>query len=85
MCTLSSLESNAPALTIGRTRAPVILRAVGDQLLLEEAEEAAMWQGIDPVIGAVRAAEAEKVARLIALVMPADALRGDFRLKEERS
>lgn len=78
--TPSTLEPGGPTLTLGRTHAPETLRAVRDQLLAEAAGEAAMWQDVDPLLGAIRVAEAEKLAKLLALVLPDEALRPDLRL-----
>ena len=80
MFTPNTLEPGGPTVTLGRTHAPEALRAVRDTLLAEAATEVAMWQDVDPVFGAMRAAEAEKVAKLMALVLPDEALRPDIRL-----
>ena len=78
--TPSTLEPGGPTVTIGRTHAPEALRAVRDTLLAEAASETALWQDVDPVLGAMRAAEAEKVTKLLALLLPDEALRPDLRL-----
>src|SRR5258708_8616401 len=65
-----TLEPGGCAVTIGRTRAPALLRAMRDQLLAEAAEEVAMWEQVDPVIGGGRRFEAERLARMLALVLP---------------
>lgn len=78
--TPSALEPGGPTITIGRTHAPVVIRVVREQLLAEAAAEASLWQDVDPVLGAARLAEAQKVAKLLALVVPEEVLRPDLRL-----
>lgn len=83
--TPNTLEPGGPTVTLGRTHAPALLRALRDALIAEAAEEAAMWETVDPVLGAMRAAEAEKVAKLLRLALPDEALTPDLRLVPDES
>jgi hypothetical protein len=82
--TPSTLEPGGPTLTVGRTRAVGVLRAVRDTLLAEAAQEARMWRDLDPTLGAMREAESERLVKLLALVLPDEALQPDLRVVREQ-
>ena len=55
--TPNTLEIGGPTVTVGRTCAPAILRAVRDAILGEAMVEAAYWREVDPVLGMLREAD----------------------------
>ena len=72
--TPDTLESSGQWVTLGRTRSAVALRVVRDALLAEAAEGAARWRDVDPALGALRQLEAERVTKLLALLLPDEEL-----------
>lgn len=55
---------------LGRTADPVVLRAVRDRVLAEAWAEAEVWRRIDPGVFVLRAAEAERLARVLDAILP---------------
>jgi hypothetical protein len=66
--------------TIGRTSAPEALRALRDQILAELEAQVAYWRVVEPALGELKAVEAERTARLMALVFDDEHPRSTLRL-----
>src|SRR5438094_3748590 len=55
---------------IGATADPAIVRKLADRLLETATDETRLWDGIDAGVAALKAAEAERLARILALFLP---------------
>ena len=56
--------------SIATTSDPIVLRTVRDRVLREATDEADRWRSIDAGVFALRAAEAERLARVLDSIMP---------------
>jgi hypothetical protein len=65
---------------IGATADSRILRLLRDQLLAASRDEAAFWRSIEPGVAVLKMAEAERLGRVLAVLLPDDALQPDLRL-----
>jgi hypothetical protein len=68
---------------IGRTSDPGVLKALRDRLIVEAEGEAQMWQGVDPVLGEMAAAEVERLEGIFGLLLPEEAEVPGLRLIED--
>lgn len=64
---------------LGATADPRILRAVGNRLLDAASAEAETWRDIDAGLYAIKMAEAERLGRILAILLPDKELRGPAR------
>ena len=69
----AGLGPDTPPVPLGSTDAPEAISAVRDALLRQAEREVAMWERIDAGVLAVRAAEFERLARVLRLLVPDDA------------
>ena len=67
------------SIPIGKTTDPSVLRALRDRLLEEAVKEAHTWQDIDPGVATMRAADLERLARILAFLLPDDDIKPDLR------
>jgi len=58
------------AVPVGRTDDPEVLCLLRDRVLEHAAAEARFWSDVDPGIGALRAAEAERLTRVLGFLLP---------------
>jgi hypothetical protein len=68
------------SIPVGATTDPAVLRVLRDQLIAAAAAEAARWRTIDPGVAAMKTAEAERLIRVLAFLLPDDELRPALRL-----
>lgn len=73
------LGSETPV-PIGATADPDVLRRLRDRLLDNALAEARMWRGIDPGVAAMKSADAERLARILGILLPDEDLRPELRL-----
>jgi len=78
------LGSEAPV-PIGVTADPDVLRRLRDRLLDNAVAEARMWLGVDPGVAAMKSAEAERLARVLGILLPDEDLRPDLQLVPPRN
>lgn len=77
------LGSETPV-PIGVTADPDVLRRLRDRLLDNALAEARMWRDVDPGVAAMKTAEAERLAQVLAVLLPDEELRPDLRLVPPR-
>jgi len=65
---------------IGATDDPGVLRAIRDRLLEAAFEDVRLWHTIDGGVATMKSAEAERLARVLAVLVPDEELRPDLRL-----
>jgi len=65
---------------LGTTADPRALRALRDALVEQAREEARRWRDIDPGIFAVKAAEFERLCKVLAWLLPEEALRPELHV-----
>jgi hypothetical protein len=71
-----------PAFPLGKTAHVTVLRALRDQLLQEAIAETRLWEGVDPGVAAIRAAEVERLASILAALLPDEEPQPDiYRVK----
>lgn len=68
---------------IAKTRDPGALRAVRERILSEMEEVSGSWGAVDPGVAAMEEAEADRVRRLLALLLPDEELKPGLRLLEQ--
>jgi len=68
------------AVPIGATDDRKVLRALRDRLIADAENEAQTWRTIDPGVFALKAAEAERLGRVLAFLLPDEELRPELRL-----
>ncbi len=68
------------AVPIGKTSDPGVLRTLRDRLLAQATEEAEVWRGVDPGVAAMQIAEAQRLAKILAFLLPEENLKPDLRL-----
>ena len=73
------------AVPIGATRDCRVLRSLRDRLLEDAWAEAQRWEAIDAGVYAMRLAEAERVGRVLRILLPDEELRPDLRVVPPRS
>jgi len=81
--TRETVGRESGSIRIGQTSDPGILRALRDRLIDQAEGETRMWQGVDPVLGEMAAAEAERLGRLLALLLPEETGMPGLRLVED--
>ena len=57
---------------LARSADPAAIRATGEAAIAEMREAAGVWEGIDPNLTAIHQAEADRLERVLRLVMPDD-------------
>lgn len=67
---------------VARTGDPGVLRALRERVLAEMEESAASWGAVDEGIAAMEEAEAERVRKILLLLLPDTNARADLRLVE---
>ncbi len=68
---------------IGKTSDPGVLRALRDCLLEQAFRDARAWRKVDPGVAAMRAAEAQRLARILKFLLPDEDLKPELRVVEE--
>ena len=58
------------AVLLGRTDDPRVLRALRTQLLEEAREAVDMWGTIDPTVASIKAADADRLRRVLSSLLP---------------
>ncbi len=72
--------SGAELVFLGTTANLAALRMLRDALVEQARQEALRWKEIDEGVFALRAAEFEKLCKILAWLMPQDRLRPDLRI-----
>jgi len=62
-----------PAVPVAVTKDPWLLRAAGERVLEAARAEARFWEAIDPGVAVLKRAEAGRLSRVIAFLLPAEA------------
>jgi hypothetical protein len=65
---------------VGRTQYPEVLRILRDHLLRQAAYEVRNWGGYDPAIGAMKVADAERLASILRVLLPDDEMGPDLEV-----
>jgi hypothetical protein len=65
---------------VARTSDPEVLRTMRDRLLSRAADEVAWWTQFDPAIGAMKAADAQRLAAILGFLIPAGELRPQLQI-----
>jgi hypothetical protein len=73
------LGSDVPT-AIGATSDPSVLRLARDRVLQAAHKDAQMWLGVDSGVAALKVAEAERLTRVLAVLLPDEELRAELRL-----
>lgn len=68
---------------LGSTCDAKVLRAMRDALLEQARQVALVWRGIDPGVLAMKQAEYERLAQVLAVLLPDEDLRADLRVVRE--
>ena len=76
----SGYGQDLPPVPLGATADRRVLRLVRDVILNTAWDGARHWKAIDPGVYAVHLAEAERLRRILDLLIPDEELRGDLRL-----
>lgn len=76
----SVLADGAGTVVLGKTDAPAALRVVRDHILAAAVADAMQWRTLDPVLGELRTAEAERLAKVLAYVLPDEDLAPNLSL-----
>ena len=69
---------------LGVTADPRALRALRDALVEQAREEARRWRDIDPGVFAVKAAEFERLCKVLAWLLPEEELRPELHVVKGR-
>ena len=73
-------EAAEQPVPLGATADPRVLRALRDRLLEAACEEAQCWRDADPGLYAMKLAEAERLGRVLRILVPDHELRPDLRV-----
>ncbi len=78
------LGSDVPSTPLGATADPSVLRLLRDRLLEAARADVKMWLGVDSGVAAVKTAEAERLERVLGVLLPDEELRAELKLVPPR-
>lgn len=80
----TGLGDTVPVIPLGATDNPRVLRALRDALVEQARTEARVWQDVDPGIFTAKAAEFERLCRILSVILPDEELKPDLRVLKGR-
>jgi hypothetical protein len=69
-----SHASSAGSVPIGQTEDPEAVRALATRLVCDAESEVTLWEGVDEVLGAMKAAEAERLRAVLEYLLGSESV-----------